>query len=245
MRLLPLLPKAAGEYVACCMKHRPCAVAFDVIETLFSLDAVRAKLKDAGLEGDALQVWYARITRDGMALNATGDFHSFPEVASAALEGLMAERSISPSAEAVKKIIGAFGELSPHPDVRPALESLRSAGVRAIALTNGTAQNTEKLFHRAGLDPLVHRVVSIDEVRQWKPARSVYLQGVMAAGVEVSQMALVAAHAWDVHGAAATGLTTGWLPRQEKRFSPLMRQPDVKGGTLLEVVQKLLELPAA
>jgi 2-haloacid dehalogenase len=89
------------------------------------------------------------------------------------------------------------------------------------------------------------RVVSIDEVQQWKPARSVYLQGVSAAGAEVAQTALVAAHAWDVHGAAAAGLTTGWLPRQEKRFPRWMRQPDVKGGTLLEVVQKLLSLPAA
>ena len=157
----------------------------------------------------------------------------------------MAEHSIPPSDDVVEKIIGGLGELPPHPDVRPMLDLLRSAGIKAIALTNGTKQATEKLFHNAGFDPLLHCVVSIEAVKQWKPARSVYLQAVMAAGVEVPEMALVAAHAWDVQGAAAAGLTTGWFPRQEKRFSRVMRQPDAKGGTLLEVVQKLLTFPTS
>lgn len=225
------------------MKFRPRAIVFDVIGTLFSLDPLRDRLKKAGLNGDALEVWYARTLRDGMALTESGDYKSFPEVAAATLEGLMAEHSIPPSDESVEKIISGFGELPAHSDVRPTLDLLRAADIKAIALTNGTRQATEKLLHSAGFDPLVNRVVSIEEVKQWKPARSVYLQAVMAAGVEVPEMALVAAHAWDVQGAAAAGLTTGWLPRREKRFSRVMRQPDAKGGTLLEVVQKLLTFP--
>lgn len=227
------------------MKTRPRAIAFDVIETLFSLEPLRSRLKDAGLGGDVLDVWYARTLRDGMALTESGDYKSFPEVASATLEGLMAEHSIPASEDAVEKIMSAFGELPAHPDVRPTLDLLRSAGIKAIALTNGTRSNTERLFRNAGLDPLIDRIVSIDEVEQWKPARSVYLQAVMAAGVEVPQMALVAAHAWDVHGASAASLTTAWFPRQEKRFSRVMHPPDAKGGTLLEVVQKLLTFPAS
>lgn len=227
------------------MRFRPRAVAFDVIETLFSLDPIHDRLQEAGLGNDALQIWYARMLRDGMALTQSGDYKSFPEVASAALEGLMAEHSIPTSDETVEKIMSGFGELPPHSDVRPTLDLLRAANVKAIALTNGTRQATEKLFHNAGFDPLLYRVVSIEDVKQWKPARSVYLQGAMAAGVEVPEMALVAAHAWDIQGAAAAGLTTGWLPRREKRFSRVMRQPDAKGGTLLEVVQKLLTFPAS
>lgn len=227
------------------MRFRPRAIAFDVIETLFSLDPLREHLTEAGLPANALQVWYARTLRDGMALTQTGEYKSFPEVASATLAGLMAEHSIPASQEAVEKIISGFGELPPHADVRPAFDLLRAASVKVIALTNGTRQTTEKLLHNAGFDPLVDAVVSIDEVKQWKPARSVYLQAVMAAGVEVPEMALVAAHAWDLRGAAMAGLTTGWLPRQEKRFSSVMRQPDAKGGTLLEVVQKLLTFRAS
>jgi 2-haloacid dehalogenase len=145
----------------------------------------------------------------------------------------------------VERVIAGFGELSPHGDVRPSLELLRAAEVRAIALTNGSQKTTEKLFAKAGLDHLIERVISIDEVRQWKPARAVYLQALLAAGVDAPQMALVAAHAWDIRGAAGAGLTTGWVPRQEKRFPDLFGKPDIKGGTLLEVVQQLLTLPLA
>lgn len=227
------------------MKHRPTVVAFDVLETLFPLDPLKSRLKDAGLPADALQLWYARTLRDGLALDMTGQFKSYRDVAQATLEGLLAEHSKQPGEERVREILDAMGELPPHPDVHPTLELLRSASVKAIALTNGSTKNTEKLLRHAGLDHLVAAIVSIDDVQRWKPARAVYLQGATAAGVETSQLALVAAHAWDVQGAHQAGLTTGWLPRTERRFPSLMQKPDVKGGTLLEVVQRLLELPLA
>ena len=225
------------------MRHRPSVIAFDVIETMFPLDPLQARLKEAGLRGESLQVWFARILRDGMALTLTGEFKSFPDVAEAALKGLMTEHGLPAAEESVKKVVSGFGQLSPHEDVRPSLELLGAASVRAIALTNGTASITGKLLAKAGLGHLVEKVVSIDEVRQWKPARAVYLQAMLAAGVSADQMALVAAHAWDVRGAVAAGLTTAWLPRQEKRFSDVMGKPDVKGGTLLDAVQQLLMLP--
>lgn len=227
------------------MRHRPKVVAFDVIETLFPLDPLRVKLKDAGLPAESLQVWFEQILRSGMALTMTGDYKPFAEVAEAALKGLMAEHGEPPAEDKVERVIAGFGDLSPHGDVRPTLELLRAADIRAVALTNGNAKKTENLFAKAGLDHLIEQVISIDEVRQWKPARAVYLQGLLAAGVQAPQMALVAAHAWDVRGAAAAGLTTGWVPRQEKRFADVFGKPDVKGGTLLEVVQQLLMLPLA
>lgn len=225
------------------MRQRPSVVAFDVIETMFPLDPVGTRLEEAGLSGESIQVWFGRIVRDGMVLTLTGEFKTFPEVAEAELKGLMAEQGVKATEEQVQRLISAFGELPPHQDVRPALELLRAAGVRTMALTNGRANTTEKLLARSGLDHLMGKVVSIDEVRQWKPARGVYLQGLLAAGVEAPQMALVAAHAWDLCGGAAAGLTTGWLPRQEKRFPEVFGKPDVKGGTLPEVVQQLLTLP--
>ncbi len=42
------------------MIARPQVVAFDVIETLFSLDAVNARFEDAGLSSPALDLWLAR-----------------------------------------------------------------------------------------------------------------------------------------------------------------------------------------
>jgi 2-haloacid dehalogenase len=54
----------------------------------------------------------------------------------------------------------------------------------------------------------------------------------------------VAAHAWDVLGAGRAGLTTGWVSRKERAFQSAMGEPGVRGETLTEVVDALLDLPA-
>ena len=224
-------------------RHRPTVVAFDVIETLFALEPLKSQLKEAGLPGSSLDVWFGRILRDAMALDLTGEFKTFREIAQATLEGMLAEHAINAASEQVNELLEGFGKLPAAADVRPALELLRSAGVRAIALTTGSRQTTEKLFRAASLDHLIERIVSIDDVQRWKPAVAVYMQAVIQCGVETDQMALVAAHAWDIQGAHAAGLTTAWFPRQEKRFPQIMNKPDVKGATPLEVIEKLLSLP--
>ena len=67
------------------MTHRPAVVAFDVIETLMSLEPLRERLTEIGQPPHLLEAWYTRTLRDGMALSATGDFAPFTDVAEAAL----------------------------------------------------------------------------------------------------------------------------------------------------------------
>ena len=55
---------------------------------------------------------------------------------------------------------------------------------------------------------------------------------------------MVAAHAWDVHGARRAGLVTGWTSRLEGTFAPTFERADVMGDDLVEVVDGLLALPA-
>lgn len=62
------------------------------------------------------------------------------------------------------------------------------------------------------------------------------------AGVAPAQLALVAAHAWDTHGAGRAGLITGWVQRQEKRYPSTMAAPDVQGETLVQVCDGLLAI---
>src|ERR1700757_4015140 len=70
------------------MTHRPAVVAFDVIETLMSLEPLRERLTEIGQPAYMLEAWYTRTLRDGMALSATGDFAPFTDVAESALRGL-------------------------------------------------------------------------------------------------------------------------------------------------------------
>ncbi len=225
------------------MPNRPQIVAFDVIETLFSLEALRARLQEAQLPPDALELWFAKTLRDGFALAAADVFQPFQQVAAGTLAVLLVDNGQKPDGDRIQSVLQGFGELQAHPDVAPAFEKLRAADVRILTLTNGSKENTQKLLRQAQLESFVEQIIAVDEVQQWKPRREVYRHAARQADVEPAQMALVAAHAWDVQGARRAGLVTGWVQRQEKLFHPAMEKPDVSGNTLLEVCGQLLALP--
>src|ERR1700744_6492872 len=178
------------------MTHRPAVVAFDVIETLMSLEPLRERLTEIGQPPYMLEAWYTRTLRDGMALSATGDFAPFTEVAEAALRGLTG--------------------LPAFPDALPAMTALTENGVRVACLTNGSAYLTSSFVNRTGLGSLLDRVISVGEVFRWKPSQMVYLYAAEVLDVPPQWLALVAAHDWDCHGAKRAGLITGWGSRKSR-----------------------------
>jgi 2-haloacid dehalogenase len=219
--------------------RRPVAVAFDVIETLMSIEPLRGRFTDIGQPPHLLEAWYTRTLRDGMALSATADFAAFPEVAESSLRALTGQ---SISDEQVKHVMAGFAELPAFPDAVPAVTSLSEAGIRVACLTNGTAELTQAFVERCGLAPMVERVISVGEVYRWKPAMVVYMYAADVLDVAPELMALVAAHDWDCHGAKRAGLTTGWVSRGPAGFGAPFAPPDVTGQTLTEVASRLLAL---
>lgn len=220
--------------------ERPRVVAFDVVETLFALEPVRKRLQGLGLDAGALEHWFAGFLRDAIALSASGVYTPFRPVAASSLAVFLSRHGVEPSEEHVDGVLSGFGELEAHDDVRPALELLRDRGVPAVALSNGAAESTRRLLTRGGLEPLVARVFSIDDVGRWKPFPEPYLHAATQLGLRPEQLAMVAVHAWDVHGAKQAGLITGWADRLEGHWNAAMAPPDVTGSSLVDVVQGLL-----
>jgi 2-haloacid dehalogenase len=223
---------------------RPQAVALDIIETVFALEPLGARFESAGMPETALRIFFGQLLRDAFALEASGVFRPFKEIAAASLAVVMASHGVAAEQAKIQGVLAGFAELPAHPDVAPALERLKSAGIRIVALTNGGAENTQKLLERSRLSSFVERVISIDEVRRWKPNREVYLHAARAIGVEPARLALVAAHAWDVHGAKQAGLLGAWVKRQDKIYHAAMQPPDVQGSSMTAVADALIGLPA-
>ena len=224
------------------MAKRPLVIAFDVIETLFPLEPIRQRLIDAGQPGHLLELWFARLLRDAFALVASETYRPFGEIATSALRSTA--RS-APGDEAIREILAGFAELDPHPDVEPAVRLVREGGVRMVTLTNGSSQNTATLLRRAGIDDYIEQLLSVEDVRRWKPAAEIYRHAAHSTQVPPDRVALVAAHAWDTHGAHQAGLATGWVARLEDHFPDVFAAPDVVGPDLVAVVEGLLALPEA
>ena len=99
------------------------------------------------------------------------------------------------------------------------------------------------LLKQAGLEEYIERIVSIEEVRHWKPHAEVYRHAASVAGVPPVRMCFIAAHSWDILGANHAGLLTAWVARKEKKFHSAIGAPDVTGETLTDIVATLVALP--
>ncbi len=219
------------------MAGPPDVIAFDVVETLFSLNSLEPLLTAAGGEPSTLDRWFRQLLGDGFALTAAGDYRSFSDVARA---GLL---TVLPHAHDrdVDVVMAGLTELEAHPDSAPAMG--RSVeGARVIVITNGSARSTQKLLGRGGLDAFVDTVVSVTDAKAWKPAAAPYLQAASALGVPPERLAMATVHPWDVHGAHQAGLTTGWCNREGQRFPATFHGADVEGPELLSVVEGLFGL---
>ncbi len=204
-----------GRTAMSLLGHRPCAVAFDVNETLFDL------------------------------LAAAGDHVTFPALATAALAEVAWAAGCPVPPDATTGLLEAFAELPAHRDVPVAFRRLRDVGIPIVALTNGAAPVTSGLLDRAGLTSLVSRVLSVDAVGHWKPRPEPYRYAASELGVAPERLAMVAVHPWDLHGAAAAGLVTGWANRTGRAYPSIFRRPHIEAPTLDGVVEGLLGLPAS
>lgn len=223
------------------MSTRPLAVAFNVLETLLDLQPLEDRFTDIGLGAELLQPWFLRFQRDCMALALSGDFGEFYP---AARQALRTESGQCVSEQQIDHVLDAFATLPAHPDAAPAMRLLAAAGVRIGCLTVGHPDMTARFLQQAGLFEHVERVVTAQDVGTWKPAPAVYHATAEAFGIPSDQLALVAVHAWDCHGAKRAGCLSGWCARLEGAYGDIFTPPDVTGADLTEVADRLLALPA-
>ena len=213
----------------------PDVVAFDGLDTLFSMSALGPRLAEAGGDAAVLEPWLLRLTRDGLALGLAADWRTFDDVAQAALRSLLPDATDA----ALEHVLSGFSELDAHPDGLPAM-GRAVQGARVVVLTNASGPTTCKLLERARMDAFVEAVVSADDAGAWKPAPGAYLHAAEVEGVPPERLALVSVHPWDVHGARAAGLLTGWCNRTGSQFPEVFQEADVQGPDLLEVVEGFL-----
>jgi 2-haloacid dehalogenase len=209
-------------------------VVLDVNETLFGLDPIAARMAEAGLPG-RFDAWFASVLRDGVAAAAAGVFASFADLARHHLGALLADVTEPAAAAAVDHVLAGFEHLLPHPDVAAGLEALQRAGIRAVALTNGSGEVTRRNLDRVGLVSLVHAVHDVAEVARWKPAPEPYRAVLAAHATDPADAAMVAVHPWDVLGGQQVGMVGAWLDRSGASYPAAYGKPDVTSPDLVSL----------
>lgn len=136
------------------------------------------------------------------------------------------------------RLIDAYLRLPVFPEVVASLAALKTQGHRLVAFSNGVETSIRALLANAGALPHLEDVVSVDDLRTFKPDPAVYAYLAQRTGRAPGETWLVSSNAWDVIGAKAAGLRAAWVKRQpDVVFDPWDVEPDV-------VVSRLDELTA-
>jgi len=219
--------------------RRPSVLLFDVNETLSDLSPMGDRFAEAGLPAHMAPTWFASLLRDGFAVTVTGRPASFREIGADVLRGLAGRvDGVDPDA-AIEHVLGAFTTLDLHPDVVDGLRQLQDLGIRMATMTNGAAAIPRTLLELAGVDDVMEQFLSVDDAGIWKPHAEAYAYAVRTMGVEPTDSMLVAAHPWDIDGAARAGLGTAYVDRTGTPYPRHFDRPDVEVPSLVQLATAL------
>ncbi|AEG91468.1 haloacid dehalogenase type II [Ramlibacter tataouinensis] len=221
------------------LNTRPTVLLFDVNETLLDVGAVKRQVGDLLQEPGAGTLWFTTMLHYSLVLTVSGQYAGFPEIGAAALRMLARNADLGLSQQDALAVMAGMRTAAAHPEVIPALERLQRAGFRMASLTNSTQAGAEAQLAHAGLDRFFERQLSVQGTGKFKPHRDVYLWAADEMGVQPSECMLVAAHGWDVAGAAWAGMRTAFVAREGQQKFPLAPEPALDVPDLAALATRL------
>ena len=213
---------------------------FDVNETLLDLAAMDPHFQRIFGDAGVRRSWFSQMIQSALVATVTGVYSQFGALAAAALEMTAEQAGVELGDDDRQAMAAQLRQLPAHPEVAGALRRLRDAELRLAALTNSTEQVARAQLEHAGIVGWFEQVLSADTVRRLKPAPEPYRMAAERLGVAVDQVRLIAAHAWDVAGAARAGCATAFVARPGKVLDPLVERPEIVGADLAEVADAIL-----
>jgi 2-haloacid dehalogenase len=175
--------------------------------------------------------------RGAMADALLGAHRPFAEHLRGGLETRVAARLLD--AGRIDAAVERAAALKPFPDAAEALDLLRDAGRRLAVRTNSGAESGRRTLAAAGLDDRFERILGVDAVRTFKPHPATYRHAVGELRAPAADITMVAAHDWDLAGAAHTGMRTAWIGRGGDRPSPVWPAPGVSADSLLDAARRI------
>lgn len=215
-------------------------ILFDVNETLLDLSALDPFFTCLFGDADARAEWFFTLEESWLTATVIDQYKPLGELAEGALSMLGERYGIGIDREKCSELTKMFKSLPAHADVLPALQVLRDSGFHLTALTNGGLDVVKQQLSAAGLIQCFDAVMSADEVKRFKPAPAPYRMAAERLGVTTGELTMVAAHAWDIAGAANAGCRTVFVERPGKVLNPAGIQPNLVGSTMHAVAEQII-----
>jgi 2-haloacid dehalogenase len=217
-------------------------LAFDVYGTLIDTHGVVSKL-DEMIGGEAKEfslTWREKQLEYSFRRGLMQNYERFSVCTSHALDYTCTYYKVSLSKEQKQILLESYRTLPAFTDVKNGLERLKKNNYRLFAFSNGTAEAVETLLVSAGVREFFLGVVSVDELKSFKPNPAVYSHFLRKSESLGSHAWLVSSNPFDVIGAISAGMRAAWIRRSEEAiFDPWGIEPTIIAESILELDAKI------
>jgi 2-haloacid dehalogenase len=146
---------------------------------------------------------------------------------------------ISFSTEEIMKLMEAWKELSPFPEVVPALERLKTR-YKLVALSNGEPHFLDHLAKNR-IQWNFDNIISVEVIGAFKPHPGVYRRAAAILELEVGECMMVSSNSFDVVGARSCGFRGAFVDRYGLPYEDTSFLPDVTVNDFTGLADALME----
>jgi 2-haloacid dehalogenase len=213
------------------------ALVFDAYGTLFDVHSVARRCESFWPGKGALlsQAWRAKQLEYTWLRSLMRCYRPFSQVTREALAYACQALDLSLNEIQMEALMGEYLMLAPYPDAEVFLGKLKTQK-RAI-LSNGSPDMLEPLVAHSGLR--FDAVLSVDELRLYKPAPEVYELAVRKLHTRKEDIGFVSSNCWDALGAKSFGFTVYWINRTGAPVDRLGFSPDAILKSLGELTEAI------
>ena len=224
-------------------------VVFDAYGTLFDVYSVSAMAETLFPgQGSALsvlwrdkQIEYSRLVTLSDPMNPLGSRHyqSFWDLTRLGLQYACQKLGLELTPPKQKQLMDQYAQLKPFEENKDVLQHLQAIGMRCAILSNGSPDMLAKAVSSAGMTGLIDKVLSVDEVRQFKTSPQSYGLVTHHYPMDVREVLFVSSNSWDALGATWYGFKSFWVNRQGLPFETLGPRPTHSGSSLKDILPLL------
>jgi 2-haloacid dehalogenase len=187
------------------------------------------------------QIEYSRLVTMSDPLNPLGSRHyqSFWDLTRLALQYACQKLGLELTPPKQKQLMDQYAQLKPFEENKDVLQHLQAIGMRCAILSNGSPDMLAKAVSSAGMTGLIDKVLSVDEVRQFKTSPQSYGLVTHHYPMDVREVLFVSSNSWDALGATWYGFKSFWVNRQSLPFETLGPRPTHSGSTLKDILPLL------
>lgn len=217
-------------------------LAFDVYGTLINTHGVMVALeKHAGDSASEFsRTWREKQLEYSFRRGLMQNYENFAVCTSNALDYTSSYFKVPLSQKDKEELMGAYKVLPAFDDVEDGLARAKKAGFRMFAFSNGSADAVETLLKNAGIRDYFIGVVSVDEMKSYKPNPGVYSHFLRRAGALGANAWLVSSNPFDVIGAISSGMRAAWIKRSpDALFDPWGIEPTLTVNSLSNLAEQI------